>query len=257
MYLKVLFVIIVAYLFKNILDYLRTEIENEKTSSSSSSSAQETSLPRVLTQTEFDELVADTSKLHLAILGSVYDVSKGEKHYKPGGSYDFFVGRDASRAYVTGDFKNDLNDQIDDLSDTQIADIFNWKKFYDETYTFVGLLEGRFYDRLGAPTAYLKQAEEKKKLDLEAKNKNLKFNERFPPCNSEWTQEKGLVKLWCTPESGGVKRSWPGLPRLVLNPNSNTESCACVSEADLKHPNVKEYANCDAKSTTCNNPTVK
>jgi hypothetical protein len=42
------------------------------------------------------------------ILGSVYDVSSGAKHYKPGGSYHFFLGKDASRAFVTGDFVNDL-----------------------------------------------------------------------------------------------------------------------------------------------------
>ena len=80
---------------------------------------------------------------------------------------------------------------------------------------------------------------------------NSKFNQRFPSCNSEWTQEKGIVRLWCTTESGGVQRSWSGYPRLVLNPNTNTEACACVSENDLNHPNVKLYAKCDPKSTTC------
>lgn len=31
-------------------------------------------------------------QLYLSILGSVYDVSKGLKHYGPGGTYNFFVG---------------------------------------------------------------------------------------------------------------------------------------------------------------------
>ncbi len=80
---------------------------------------------------------------------------------------------------------------------------------------------------------------------------STKFNDQFPSCNSEWTQEKGLVRLWCTPESGGVKRSWSGYPRLVFNPHTNQEQCACVSEANLNHPNVKIYPKCDPKSTSC------
>ena len=41
----------------------------------------------------------------LALLGVVYDVSRGKEYYGPGGGYSFFAGRDASRAYVTGKFE--------------------------------------------------------------------------------------------------------------------------------------------------------
>jgi len=34
----------------------------------------------------------------------VFDVTKGRKHYGPGGGYSFFSGRDGSRAFVSGDF---------------------------------------------------------------------------------------------------------------------------------------------------------
>ncbi|PIN03153.1 hypothetical protein CDL12_24325 [Handroanthus impetiginosus] len=40
----------------------------------------------------------------LGILGSVFDVSKGKSHYGPGGGYNHFSGRDASRAFVSGNF---------------------------------------------------------------------------------------------------------------------------------------------------------
>jgi predicted heme/steroid binding protein len=43
----------------------------------------------------------------LAINGTIYDVSAGRKHYGPGGSYHFFAGRDASRAFVTNCFQED------------------------------------------------------------------------------------------------------------------------------------------------------
>ena len=77
------------------------------------------------------------------------------------------------------------------------------------------------------------------------------FQTRFPSCNSEWTQEKGLTQVWCTTESGGVKRSWTGYPRRVFNPFNNQESCACVNADDLDHPNVKTYPKCEPKSTIC------
>lgn len=45
--------------------------------------------------------------IYLAINGTIYDVSNGRKHYGPGGSYRFFAGCDASRAFVTNCFKED------------------------------------------------------------------------------------------------------------------------------------------------------
>ncbi|KAJ6789077.1 hypothetical protein PWT90_00379 [Aphanocladium album] len=46
--------------------------------------------------------------LYLAVNGTIFDVSNGLNMYGVGGSYHFFVGRDASRAYVSGCFKEDL-----------------------------------------------------------------------------------------------------------------------------------------------------
>lgn len=50
----------------------------------------------------------DSSKpIYLAINGSIYDVSSNPRIYGPGGSYQYFAGRDASRSYVTGCFAED------------------------------------------------------------------------------------------------------------------------------------------------------
>ena len=52
--------------------------------------------------------------LYIALLGQVFDVSKGKEHYGPGGGYSFFAAKDGSRAFVTGEF----NDEglIDDVT---------------------------------------------------------------------------------------------------------------------------------------------
>ncbi|KAM7206432.1 hypothetical protein V8F20_002781 [Naviculisporaceae sp. PSN 640] len=50
----------------------------------------------------------DESKpIYLAINGTIYDVSANRRTYGPGGSYHWFAGCDAARAYVTGCFAED------------------------------------------------------------------------------------------------------------------------------------------------------
>ncbi|KAH7419366.1 cytochrome b5-like heme/steroid binding domain-containing protein [Cadophora sp. MPI-SDFR-AT-0126] len=53
-----------------------------------------------------------TKPIYLAINGTIYDVTAGERHYGPGGSYHFFAGKDASRAFVTNCFEEDGNPDL-------------------------------------------------------------------------------------------------------------------------------------------------
>ncbi|GAB7343865.1 hypothetical protein MBLNU457_1830t2 [Dothideomycetes sp. NU457] len=56
---------------------------------------------------------ADASKpVYIALNGTIYDVSAGRHVYGPGGSYSFFAGRDATRAFITGCFDTDLTPDI-------------------------------------------------------------------------------------------------------------------------------------------------
>ncbi|KAB8202172.1 Cytochrome b5-like Heme/Steroid binding domain protein [Aspergillus parasiticus SU-1] len=48
-----------------------------------------------------------TLPIYLAINGSVFDVSANPLVYGPGGHYNFFTGKDATRAFVTGCFQED------------------------------------------------------------------------------------------------------------------------------------------------------
>ncbi|EOA85355.1 hypothetical protein ACJQWK_06495 [Exserohilum turcicum] len=51
---------------------------------------------------------SDPSKpIYLALNGTIYDVSISPKTYGPGGSYHFFAGKDAARAFLTGCFADD------------------------------------------------------------------------------------------------------------------------------------------------------
>lgn len=55
-----------------------------------------------------------------------------------GGDYAFFAGRDATRAFSTGDFKSGLDEESAGLAEQELAGLVEWRKFYHETYIYVG-----------------------------------------------------------------------------------------------------------------------
>lgn len=65
---------------------------------------------------EYDGSVAGLP-IYLAINGSIFDVSAGRHSYGPGGGYNVFAGRDATRAFVTGCF---LEDRTDDMRGAEL-----------------------------------------------------------------------------------------------------------------------------------------
>ncbi|XP_048450118.1 neuferricin-like, partial [Rhincodon typus] len=94
---------------------------------------------RLFTKSELSRYTGEKGSpgLYLAILGQVFDVKKGKKHYGPGGSYSFFSGRDACRAFVSGDFtENGLVDDVSGLSPSQILSLHEWLDFYKKEYIF-------------------------------------------------------------------------------------------------------------------------
>ena len=82
----------------------------------------------------------DSRGLHLAFLGRVYDVSgKGDQFYAPGGGYSFFAGRDATRAFITGEFTEEgLKDNVDGFNLHQMGEVMEWVEFYETEYKRVG-----------------------------------------------------------------------------------------------------------------------
>ncbi|KAL1963889.1 hypothetical protein VTN77DRAFT_7695 [Rasamsonia byssochlamydoides] len=55
--------------------------------------------------------------IYLAINGTIFDVSANRAMYGPGGGYNFFTGRDATRAFVTGCFREDLTPDLDGVEE--------------------------------------------------------------------------------------------------------------------------------------------
>ncbi|XP_068939358.1 neuferricin isoform X2 [Petaurus breviceps papuanus] len=97
--------------------------------------------PRLLRASELARYRGATGEpgLYLALLGRVFDVGAGQAHYARGRAYGGLAGRDASRAFVTGDFsEKGLNDDVSDFSPSQMLILRDWLLFYEKNYVFVG-----------------------------------------------------------------------------------------------------------------------
>lgn len=86
--------------------------------------------------------------VYLAVRGKVFDVTPGRNFYGPGGPYENFAGRDASRGLAGGSFDEDmltknLHGPLDDLKDldqSQLEALQDWEDRFDEKYLVVGKL---------------------------------------------------------------------------------------------------------------------
>ena len=97
-------------------------------------------------------------------MGEVFDVTSGRSFYSEGSAYSVFAGRDGSVPFITGVFtEEETKKSTEVLSASQLSALDSWRKFYADSdkYKFVGLLEGRFYDKDGNPTEETKSAREK------------------------------------------------------------------------------------------------
>ncbi|KAK3509523.1 hypothetical protein QTP70_035172, partial [Hemibagrus guttatus] len=148
-----------------------------------------------------------------------------------------FSGRDASRAFVTGDFtESGLTDDVSDLSPSQIVALYDWLAFYQKDYKPVGKLIGRFYSKSGKPTAVLQKVEASLAQGLKLKAQAEKENKLYPACNSEWNSDRG-GRVWCSTKSGGVHRDWAGVPRMLFSPGSGHTRCVCARLDDPTQKN--------------------
>ncbi|KAL6260620.1 hypothetical protein P5V15_008140 [Pogonomyrmex californicus] len=219
--------------------------------------------PKVFTVNELKRYTNLENGLYLSILGQVFDVTKGEKHYGPEGSYHVFTGRDASLAFITGEFNNQgLTDDISTLSVRQVKALNDWLQFYNTNYVYKGKLYGKYYNRDGSPTAEFYKVQEKVLLAKKEKALEEEQDRIFPPCNVEWNLDTGTV-FWCTEKSGGIDRNWMGVPRMLFETASTKSSsrCTCVNlnskEYKENKAKFREYDGCDKFATKCILKTTK
>ena len=136
--------------------------------------------------------------IYISILGRVYDVDKGRRHYEVGSGYNVFAGRDSTPSFVTGVFSREKAiDDVKGLSPEEMLGIKEWLDFYRKDYTFVGKLIGRYYDSEGNPTEALHEANAVIKEGQKLKKQQEAENKRFPGCNSRWSVEEGST-VWCS-----------------------------------------------------------
>ena len=90
----------------------------------------------------------DGMPVYLAVRGRVFDVSAGRNFYGPGGPYENFAGRDASRGLALHSFDEevltkDLDGPLDDLAglDAEALDsLRGWEERFESKYLVVGRL---------------------------------------------------------------------------------------------------------------------
>jgi len=86
--------------------------------------------------------------VYLAVKGKVYDVTSGRNFYGPGGPYENFAGRDATRGLACQSFDEEMLtkdldgplDPCEDLTSEQIENLNGWVERFDEKYLVVGKL---------------------------------------------------------------------------------------------------------------------
>ena len=93
-----------------------------------------------------------------------------------------------------------LTDDVENLSPSDYLGLEEWINFYHKDYTYVGKLAGRFFNMDGTPTDYYRKLQQwmsEAKEDAQSKETEKKI---FPPCNSEWSADKGeffsIVKIF-------------------------------------------------------------
>eukprot|EP00798_Chlamydomonas_sp_ICE-L_P024445 gene24445-10045_t len=172
--------------------------------------------------------------VYLSILGEVFDVTAGQRYYGKNGSYNFFVGKDASRAFVTGDFKGDLVEDCSDLLNEQLASI---------SYTPRGKLIGVFFNKDGSPTEKLAKVLEGAAAAKSYEERRRENDAKYPKCNIRWSEKEGGF-AWCSDDM------YPRKLHILEEDNTPTTRCACFEQigwSDLR----ELYPGCKPNSNSC------
>jgi hypothetical protein len=182
-----------------------------------------------------------SKRIYVSILGSVFDVTSGAKHYGPGGNYNGAAGRDASKAFYSGNFTADQTDDLSAAKPGELASVYRWRNFFRDhkTYTPVGRLTGRFYTAAGQPTEELQRIE---KVGAQAAAQAADSNKGNTECNVQWSKGGGKM-LWCS--------EGKGLPRRIADADASSDRCVCVARPATPNAVLKPYDGCAPDAAKC------
>ncbi|XP_057294351.1 neuferricin-like [Hydractinia symbiolongicarpus] len=205
----------------------------------------------IMSKEELKKYSGEADKIYLAILGKVFDVTKGRKHYGKDGGYSFFAGIDGSCAFVTGEFNGKgLTDNIEGLKPQDYVGLMDWMQMYYKDYIYIGKVDGYFYDSAGTQREGFRVFQAGYEAGKKEKASDENDNILFPGCNSHWTADTG-TEISCGQASGGVRRDWIGYPRMFFKPGKTSHRCACIKREHFSDPRFKEYANCPPTARKC------
>ena len=119
-----------------------------------------------------------------------------------------------------------------------------------ETYKFVGVLQGRYYNKFGKRTRQWLKAKEK--FDSAAALIALREEEAklMPGCNTKWAQDEDTT-MWCEDSMVKQNPTSPLVPRKLET--EGAMKCVCVewSTARNEPDKYKTYPGCEGSAQTC------
>ena len=182
--------------------------------------------------------------IYLSIMGRVFDVTRGAEFYAPGAGYECFAGRDASLAFVTGEFEGDRTDDVSPLRGKQLAELAEWvNSTYHAKYDYLGVLGGGyFFDASGRETPEARDvaraiAREKRLAGLRAADAA-----RYPRCSSRRSQTEAYVQC----RNGKVPRR-----RRLPGDDEGEARCACAPPDAADGPGFDAYDGCAGDAPKC------
>lgn len=206
----------------------------------------------------------NATHVYVSLLGHVFDVSKGRSYYGKGGGYAFFAGRDATRAFATGDFSSEgLQESIEGLSSPECLAIKKWLAFYrgHRKYDFVGFLEGNVYvdadagvgkTSLAAPAASAADTRETAAMrQFQAcarSGATLATDEKQrATCSSEWNLQTGIRKVWCD-----AADMVPRKASFMMSNGATKEECMCIPLQQIsERRDVLPFGDCNEREAVC------
>jgi hypothetical protein len=176
---------------------------------------------------------------YLVFLGIVLDVRSGAAFYGKDGGYSALAnGRDATRALLTSSLKaEDMTEDIDDVIEKHKNQMHQWLVFFLNKYPQIGVVEGKYWNGKGQPTAMMEAIVAKLgQLSHKVSSKTYKMDA-------------------CTRNNETVSCKDPVLVPKIRRSRGKS-SCVCVNENEIYAVETTDFvivhfSDCENKGKVC------